>query len=397
MSQPLDPNLTVDEASRQNSLAVPPKADVVPARLVLMEEIARGGMGAILRAHDDDIGRDVAVKVLLESHRRNATLSRRFLEEARIAGRLQHPGVVPVYTLGQTADGRPYFAMKLIKGRTLTALLAERADLAADRPQFLAVFEQVCQTMAYAHHRDVIHRDLKPSNVMVGAYGEVQVMDWGLAKVLTPGAETDAEADCGPTEAVSIIQTPRHEELDSGEGGTETQAGSVLGTPAYMAPEQARGDVEDVDQRADVFGLGAILCEILTGKPPFIGKSDTTLKKARRGDLEEPFARLDGCGADAELIALARRCLAPRTEDRPRDAGEVAAAVMQYQRSVTERLRQSELERAAADGRAGAERKRRRATLALAAAVLALVLVGGGGTAWQLLEQTAVTRDVEAA
>ena len=314
----------------------------------------------------------------------------RFLEEARIAGRLQHPGVVPVYTLGRLPDGRPYFTMKLVKGRTLAELLAERKQPTQDRPRFLAIFEQVCQTLAYAHSKGVIHRDLKSSNVMVGAFGEVLVMDWGLAKVLPrDGAFNVGPAPTAP--AVSVIRTPRGEDSEAGRDGSETQAGSVLGTPAYMAPEQACGEVEDVDRRADVFGLGAVLCEVLTGEPPFPGPSETALKKARRADLTDAFARLDGCEADADLIALAKRCLAAKPEERPRDAGETAAAVTEYERSVAERLRRAELERAAAEAKAGSERKRRRATLALAAAVLALVLVGGGVAARWQLERTAVT------
>ena len=158
------------------------------ARLQLLGEIARGGMGAILKGRDSDIGRDLAVKVLLEKHSDNPGLIRRFIEEAQIAGQLQHPGVVPVYELGALADRRPYFIMKLVKGRTLADLLAARLDPADDQPRVLGIFLQVCQTVAYAHARGVIHRDLKPSNVMVGSFGEVQVMDWGLAKVLSGGA-----------------------------------------------------------------------------------------------------------------------------------------------------------------------------------------------------------------
>ncbi len=152
----------------------------------LFGEIARGGMGAVLRGRDVDLGRDLAVKVLLEAHREKPEMVRRFVEEAQIGGQLQHPGVVPVYELGTFGDRRPFFTMKLVKGRTLAELLRERDEPGDDRPRLLAIFAQICQTMAYAHARGVIHRDLKPANVMVGSFGEVQVMDWGLAMVLTP-------------------------------------------------------------------------------------------------------------------------------------------------------------------------------------------------------------------
>jgi serine/threonine-protein kinase len=141
-------------------------------------------MGAVLRAHDPEIGRDVAVKVVLSEHAGDAQAVARFLGEARLAGRLQHPGVAPVYEMGRLGDGRPFFAMKLIEGRTLAGLLAERPSPAHDLPRFLRHFEAVCQVVGYAHSRGVLHRDLKPANVMVGAFGEVQLMDWGLAKDL---------------------------------------------------------------------------------------------------------------------------------------------------------------------------------------------------------------------
>ena len=147
-----------------------------------MQEIGRGGIGVVFRGRDRDLGRDLAVKVLREAYRDNPDARRRFVEEAQIGGQLQHPGIVPVYELGWFADRRPYFTMKLVKGRTLAALLRDRADPGQDLPRLLGVFEQVCQTVAYAHAQGVIHRDLKPANVMVGAFGEVQVMDWGLAK-----------------------------------------------------------------------------------------------------------------------------------------------------------------------------------------------------------------------
>jgi hypothetical protein len=148
----------------------------------IVGELARGGMGVILQGHDEHLDRDLAVKVLRDTYRNQPDAVRRFLAEAQVSGQLQHPGIVPVHELGRFADGRPYFTMKLVQGRTLAELLAQRQDPAQDRPHLLKVFEQVCQTVAYAHSKGVIHRDLKPANVMVGAFGEVQVMDWGLAK-----------------------------------------------------------------------------------------------------------------------------------------------------------------------------------------------------------------------
>jgi tetratricopeptide (TPR) repeat protein len=233
--------------------------------------------------------------------------------------------------------------------------------------------------VAFAHEHGVIHRDLKPANVMVGRFGEVQVMDWGLAKVLTRAGAT-SPADTLPA---SVVRTARGDDEQS-------QAGTVVGTPAYMAPEQARGQVEKLDERCDVFGLGAILCEILTGSPPFArGEVSVLIRRAARGEVGEALARLDGCGADAELVALARACLAAEAADRPRDAGEVAARVTAYRTGVEQRLRQAEVERAAAQARAEearakavAERRARRLTLGFVAAVLALVVVSAAGGLW---------------
>jgi serine/threonine-protein kinase len=358
------------------------------ARLQLLGEIAHGGMGVVLKGRDVDIGRDLAVKVLLDDHRDNSDLVRRFIEEAQIAGQLQHPGVVPVYELGTFADRRPYFVMKLVKGRTLATLLDARNDPAEDLPRFLSIFESVCQTVAYAHARGVIHRDLKPSNVMVGSFGEVQVMDWGLAKVLSQGGVADEQTPVAEADA-SVIQTAR---ADS----DASRAGSVLGTPAYMSPEQARGDINHVDRRSDVFGLGSILCEILTGEPAFTSRdTGAILRKAARAELTGAFARLQSCGVDPELVALARDSLAAGRDDRPRDAAVVAERLTSYLTGMQERLRAAQIARAeeraraeearrtaeAAEARARAERRARRLTAALAASVVALIGIGGGGYA----------------
>ena len=178
-------------------------------RYQILGEIDRGGMGAVLRGRDRDLGRDLAIKVLLEEHHDDPAMTRRFLEEAQIGGQLQHPGIVPVYELGSFDERRPYFTMKLVKGRTMAAMLKERAGPAHDLPRFLSIFEQVCQTMAYAHARGVIHRDLKPLNIMVGSFGEVQVMDWGLAKVLPKGGTNDETQPQADEPAASVIRTVR--------------------------------------------------------------------------------------------------------------------------------------------------------------------------------------------
>ena len=233
--------------------------------------------------------------------------------------------------------------------------------------------------MAYAHARGVIHRDLKPSNIMVGAFGEVQVMDWGLAKVLArdrPSAEESAR----PDRDSSIVRT-----VPIGSDTSGSQTGSVFGTPAYMAPEQARGELALVDERADVFGLGAILCEILTGRPPYLGANDgdgAASTRAARADLGDALDRLDACGAEPELVALARNCLAPLYAQRPRNADEVAVALTTYRRGVHERLRRAELSSVALQAKAHGEQKRRRLAVALAAAVVGLLATAGGGGAW---------------
>jgi serine/threonine-protein kinase len=354
-----------------------------PARLQILGEIARGGMGAILKGRDTDLGRDLAVKVLLEAHRDRPEMVHRFIEEAQIGGQLQHPGIVPVYELGAFADCRPYFAMKLVKGRTLADLLAARTDPADDRPRLLATFLAVAQTVAYAHARGVIHRDLKPSNVMVGNFGEVQVMDWGLAKVLTRGGiVADAGAGKVPEHETQIATVRSAADSDA----DRSQAGSVMGTPAYMAPEQARGEVARVDEGTDVFALGSILCEVLTGQPAFTGVSAGAIQRqAARGDLADALKRIDACGADTELQVLVRHCLAAEPEDRPHDAGAVAERVSGYLASLQERMRQAELDRAAESARADAERKRRKLALALAASLLALLTLGGGAS-WRVVQ-----------
>jgi tRNA A-37 threonylcarbamoyl transferase component Bud32 len=351
-----------------------------PPGYVLLGELGRGGMGVVHRAHDTRLQRAVAVKLLREDYPADSAAAERFRAEAQITGQLQHPGVPAVHELGSTADGRPFLAMKLIKGRTLQELLAGRAEPGLERGRFVAIFEQVCQAVGYAHAHRVIHRDLKPGNVMVGAFGEVQVMDWGLAKVLT--GESAPAADAGDLPRTVIARTA----VDA-PGGAATRTGTVMGTPAYMAPEQASGEVRKLDARSDVFGLGAILCQILTGQPPYgTGSANEVHLQAMRGDPRDALARLDTCAAEPDLVALCKRCLAFRPEDRPADGEAVAQEVARIRQAAEERARQAELERAAALVREAEQRRRRRLVVGAASAVAVVLLIGITGTTIGLFE-----------
>ena len=305
-------------------------------RYQLLGEIAHGGMGTVYLARDLDLGRDLAIKVLRDEYVGDAPMTQRFVEESQIAGQLEHPGIIPVHELGLIGENKPYLAMKLIRGETLASLLRKRKDTPEERASFVAVFEEICRPIAYAHSRRVVHRDLKPANIMVGRMGEVQVADWGLAKVLSPRADSSpSPAEHGERE----VQTCR-----SGTSAGASLSGSLIGTPAYMSPEQARGEVERIDERLDVFGLGAILCEILAGFPPYHGGSKAEqIRQASEGQLADGYRRLDACGADAPLVALAKCCLAVDRRDRPRDAGVVADAVRNYRESMDRRARDLEI------------------------------------------------------
>ena len=348
-------------------------------------ELARGGMGAVLKGRDRELRRELAIKVLLDQHRNKPSMVERFVEEAQIAGQLQHPGIAPVYELGNFGDDRPFFSMKLVKGRTLSTILKQRDTPSDGLPNLLGIFEQVCQTMAYAHSRRVIHRDLKPANIMVGAFGEVQVMDWGLAKVLTNEASSAHASQQEPN--TSVIRTARNESINDDSEASHTRAGSMLGTPAYMPPEQALGDQHEISERADVFGLGAILCEILTGRPAYYGDtSSEVLRKAIRGDVSDARTRLKGSGGEPAIVELALQCLEPEPKDRPKDASAVAGAMQDYFDTVQERLRDAELARVEADARAEEAIRRRRLYFVLAGLTL-LAALGAGASAFVFRQQ----------
>ncbi|MHC4941158.1 MAG: protein kinase domain-containing protein [Planctomycetota bacterium] len=349
-------------------------------RYQIVGEIARGGVGVVYKGRDADLGRDVAMKLLRDDYLEHPEILQRFIEEAQIGGQLQHPGIVPVYELGLRNGEHPYFAMKLVKGRTLAELLGERKDATESRRALLAHFAQVCQTVAYAHARGVIHRDLKPANVMIGGFGEVQVVDWGFAKVLRKGGiddERQAKRD------VTVVATVR-----TGAEGSASVAGSVMGTPAYMPPEQALGHVDDLTERADVFALGAILCEILTGAPPY---TEEVLAAAAQARLDDAHARLDACGADPVLVTLGKECLSALPKDRPRTAREVADVVTTYLAEAESRAHQARVRAAEAEARSEEQRRARRQAMIIAAAVLTVVVIAVG--AWLTVRDIDVRRE----
>ncbi|HEV7282799.1 MAG TPA: protein kinase [Pirellulaceae bacterium] len=294
------------------------------SRYFLGQEIGRGGVGVVHEGWDSLLNRKVAIKRLLPKHDRNSEVVRRFMKEARIGSRLQHPGTVPIHEVGTSSDGRPYFVMGLVRGgESLDRILGRRESPEADLSRILNVYLQICETMAYAHMEGVIHRDLKPSNVIVGSFGEVKVADWGSAKVL---CET-------PPPSLSISEETRRtlfQAIADADAGL-TQFGAVFGTPAYLPPEQARGENERIGKRSDVFGLGSILCEILTGRPPYVGSyGSEVFKQAAKGDTQEVLTRLESTRVAVDLISLTRWCLSKRPEDRPANAAEVVEVLESY-------------------------------------------------------------------
>jgi serine/threonine-protein kinase len=270
-------------------------------------------MAVVYIAHDRVLRRDVIVKSLRTELRGSRTAERRFLREARINSQLHHPSIVPLYDIGRLPDGRPYLTMKIAEGRTLEAEAQCWPLTSRDRwPVLARIFEQLCDSLAYAHQRGVVHRDVKPLNVMVSPHGHVRVLDWGLAKFLSHDEVAEP----------LTLEQPAH----------ETSHGATLGTPAFMPPEQARGLHHLVDMRADVFALGAVLCWMLTGQPPYVATTTNALwEQAQTGQLADAVARLRQ-GAPRSLANLAIRWLSPHPDDRPASA---AVALAEWHRCQT--------------------------------------------------------------
>jgi serine/threonine protein kinase len=294
-------------------------------RYSVIEEIGRGGMGTVYLAIDDELEREVAIKI--PNALASADLEGRLQREARVLATLEHPGIVPIHDLGRLADGRLFYVMKRVKGRTLR----EHAREVADAGERLRLFERILEPVAFAHAQGFIHRDLTPGNIMVGRFGEVMVMDWGISKAIDSRQSSVIDHESSVMRRQSVTSAG-----DSKAGGTAE--GVVVGTVGFMAPEQARGAGETVDQRADVYGLGGILFFLFTADNP-VPDAD-------------PFALMRQRGVARPLAAVCARALAKDPQQRYQTVAELAADVAAYRNGrAVSAYRETTLERAARFGR----------------------------------------------
>jgi serine/threonine-protein kinase len=359
--------------------------------------LGQGGMGDVHACRDQRIGREVAVKVARPtSGPSRADQVARFAREARVQGQLEHPAIVPVYDLGRRPDGAVYFTMKRVRGATLEKILdgLRRGDEATvkaySRRKLLTAFGSVCQAVHFAHTRGVLHRDLKPGNVMLGDYGEVYVLDWGLAKLVGEAddapVEGAARAARTPAATPAPVLTPRVSRLEvASTPGPATTSGSVMGTPGYMAPEQLRGEIERLDARADVYALGALLFELLTYEPLHPRRSSAeTMRSTLDGADARASTRAPGRDVPPELEAVCVRATALAPADRFASARELVEAVERFLDGDRDLERRHELaveaaraagaaaDRALAGGTPAEAEANRRAALAHAGHALAL-------------------------
>ena len=305
-------------------------------RYAIICEVARGGMGRILLAMDNAVGREIALKEVLGSHEgthpdvsvSDPVAVERFLREAKVTGQLDHPNIVPVHEISRRENGSVFYTMKLVRGESmadkLAAIGAEKISgeqRLARRLKLLDGFLDVCQAIAYAHSRGVIHRDLKPHNIMVGDFGETMVLDWGLARVR--GQDDNVANSARPgTRRFS-------RSLINQAGESHTLDGDILGTPAYMSPEQASGKIESVDERSDVYALGAILYEILAGQPPYVGFNPDSIVSMVLADRPPPL-KIAAPGAPPDLVSLAEKAMERDRHARLQSAEAMAREIIAY-------------------------------------------------------------------
>lgn len=276
-------------------------------RYKILRPLARGGMGTVYLAEDALLERKVAIKVtnIADS---SGELAARMWQEATIIARLEHPGIVPIHDLGQTTDGRVFYVMRLVEGRRLDEYASQTESLA----ERLRVFLKVCETVAFAHASGVLHRDLKPENIMVGPFGEVMVMDWGVAKVM-PRAAADKTDDGSRANATL-----------NAHSGNGTAHGTVVGTPDYMAPEQAAGRTDLLDERTDVYSLGAVLFFLLTERSPLVADEQATFERPPTAprELNPKLPRA--------IAAICVKAMSPDQRGRYASAQELAAEITRF-------------------------------------------------------------------
>jgi formylglycine-generating enzyme required for sulfatase activity len=358
---------TGDAPARVESLTPLEVPDVVGERYERVTLLGRGGMGSVWRMRDRVLGRPVAMKVVRAGLVRPSALER-FDEEVRIAAQLQHPAIIPIHDYGRLADGRPWFVMQVVRGRTLEEAMVgvhralrlgrDASDDGFSLRRLLELFLRACEAVAYAHVRGVVHRDLKPANIMLGDFGEVFVVDWGLAKVLARESSPDDTLD----EPIAPL------------GRRMTQAGAITGTPSYMAPEQAQGRSEEAGPPADVHALGASLYDLLCDRPPRTARTVEILvyRVGTGTPIEPPSVHAATFPVDAELDRICLKALAHAEADRYPDAGAFAADLAAWLDGARKRDRAMELVEEAEEAiRAAAEseaRGRRKAEAAATAA-----------------------------
>ena len=316
-------------------------------RYRMEEEVGHGGMAIVRRVWDEDLRRSLAMKVIREQHagvhdpEHPERISRlgRFLEEAQVNGQLHHPGILPVHELGIDGQHKLYFTMPLVKGRDLKEIFkrVHAGDEEWTTTRALGALLRVCEAVAYAHDKNVIHRDLKPANIMVGKYGEVYVMDWGLARVLGEPEKKNLKIRAREDATLTVINTDRIDAQESATGSPlVTMDGDVIGTPSYMSPEQARGEIEKMGPTSDVYSLGAILYHLLAGQSPYIPKGARVNPHMVLLRIQEgPPRRLQRLApeAPAELIAICERAMARKIANRYASVSELP--LLAHQRVAT--------------------------------------------------------------
>ena len=300
--------------------------DLGGSKYLVLHKIGSGGMGTVYLAQDVDLGRKVAIKVMNIADT-TGSLASRMMREARIVALLEHPSIVPIHDVGRLDDDRVFYAMKLVQGRRLDQTAVDDSVSSYD---LLRIFQKVCEAVAFAHARGVIHRDLKPENIMVGPFGEVLVMDWGVAKWLggAKPSESMSNSERSKVGALGDADLIATLPLAAGAPG-DTSSGTIIGTPAYMPPEQARGETEILDERSDVFALGAMLYFILTRRPPVYpavvtdgSPNAVNVRFMRPRQIDAKISRA--------IEGICLKAMSERREERYYNAEEIAADVVRF-------------------------------------------------------------------